>query len=71
VAYIKYCGAAIMSSPSAKPYRISVRPAPGNKSRYLWTIYGIETMFYEASQTEYDSVEDALAEANARLSELA
>jgi hypothetical protein len=60
-----------MSSQSAKPYRIGVRPAPGNRSRYLWTIYGTETMFYEASQTEHASVEDALAEANARLSELA
>ena len=60
-----------MSPQSEKPYRIGVRPAPGNHARYLWTIYGTQTLFYEASETEYASVEQALADANARLAELA
>lgn len=58
-------------SPERKiSYRVSVRPAPNNRGRYIWTIYGTQTLFYEASQTEYDSVESALADANSRLGEL-
>ena len=59
-----------MSSELKPAYRVRVRPAPGNLARFLWTIYGTETLFYEASPTEYASVEQALADANARLSEL-
>lgn len=53
-----------------KRYRIGVRPASSNRSRYLWTICGTQKLFYEVSQTEHASVDDALAEANARLSQL-
>ena len=59
-----------MSPETKRRYRVSIRPAPGNHARYLWTIYGTETLYYEASQTEYASVEQALADANARVSEL-
>lgn len=59
-----------MSSDRSHRYRVGVRPAPGNPKRYLWAIYGTQTLFYETSQTEYASVEEALAEANTRLGEL-
>ena len=59
-----------MSSEPTRAYRIAVRPVPNNQARYLWAIYGTQTLFYEASQTEYRSIEQALADANARLSEL-
>ncbi len=59
-----------MSSQRNDRYRVGVRPAPGNQKRYLWTIYGTQTLFYEASKIEYDSVELALAEAHSRLGEL-
>lgn len=59
-----------MSTERSHRYRVGVRPAPGNPKRYLWTIYGTQTLFYEASETEYGSVELALAEANTRLGQL-
>ena len=51
-------------------YRVQIRVAPGDKSRYLWTIYGTQTLFYEASTTSYGSIEQALADASARLAQL-
>ena len=51
-------------------YRIGVRPDPKDRSRYLWTIHGISNMFWEQSSTAFSSVEQALAEANARADQL-
>ncbi|MHB2209733.1 hypothetical protein [Methylobacterium sp. CM6257] len=51
-------------------YRVGVRPDPNDRSRYLWTIHGIRNMFWEQSPTAYTSVEQALAEANARADQL-
>lgn len=59
-----------MAAHSSSAYRISVRPAPHDRSRYLWTINGTQSMFSEESSTAYSSVEDALAEANARLAQI-
>ncbi|MGX7703655.1 hypothetical protein [Methylobacterium sp. Gmos1] len=51
-------------------YRVSVRPDPGNRARYLWTIYGTQSMFWEESPDAFTSVEQALDAANERLAEL-
>ena len=59
-----------MQPVSRGAYRISVRPARNDPSRYLWTIYGTQSLFREESQTSYASVEQALSDANARLGEL-
>ncbi|GJD93946.1 hypothetical protein OCOJLMKI_1144 [Methylobacterium iners] len=52
-------------------YRIQIRPAPSDPSKYLWTMCGTHSMFREEAATPYPSVEQALAEANARLGQLA
>ena len=59
-----------MSSEPTRAYRIAVRLVPSNQARYLWAIYGTQSLFYESSQAEYASIEQALADANARLSKL-
>ena len=59
--------------PSSNParFRVQVRPAPGEPTRYLWTIYGTKSLFYEESGSSYASIEQALQDANDRLKQLA
>lgn len=51
-------------------YLIRVSPVFGQRSRYIWAITGTQTMFHQRSDVAYDSVEQALAEAQARLAQL-
>jgi hypothetical protein len=52
-------------------FRIGIRPDPQNNKRYLWTLYETQTLFREESASSYDSVERAIADAEARADELA
>lgn len=52
-------------------FRIGIRPDPQNSKRYLWTLYGTQKLFREESSASYDSVERAIADAEARADELA
>ncbi|QRE73308.1 hypothetical protein [Methylobacterium aquaticum] len=56
---------------NVKPcYRISIRPDPRDRTQFLWTIYGIDSMFWEESSVAFSSVEHALSAGNERMSEL-
>jgi hypothetical protein len=52
-------------------FRIGIRPDPQNGKRYLWTLNGTQTLFREESSSSYDSIEQAIADAEARADELA
>lgn len=52
-------------------FRIGIRPDPKNGKRYLWTLNGTQMLFREESSSSYDSVEQAIADAQARADELA
>lgn len=52
-------------------FRIGIRPDPRNGKRYVWTLNGTQKLFHEESSTSYDSVEQAIADAQARADELA
>lgn len=51
-------------------YRIGIRPDPKNPKSYLWTLHGTQKLFWEESSSSYTSVEQAIAEAQARADQL-
>jgi hypothetical protein len=51
-------------------YRMSVRPSPQDRTRFLWSIHGTQSMFWEESSVAFLSVEQALSAGRERLAEL-
>ena len=51
-------------------FRIGIRPDPQNSKRYLWILSGTQTLFREESPSSYASIEQAIADAEARADEL-
>ncbi|MGC5781733.1 hypothetical protein [Methylobacterium sp. NFXW15] len=51
-------------------FRIGIRPDPKDGKRYLWTLNGTSKLFREESSSSYSSIEEAIAEAEARADQL-